>query len=85
MLATLADVAIARALAQTRDNKERAATINLNLDFIGAAAEGAWIEAHIDIKKEAGSIAFCVCEIKQADKDILVATGAFKFVKPRNS
>jgi len=82
LLATLADVASVRALVQERNNGQRAFTISLNIDYIGKAVIGDWIEAHVTIKKGSGSVAFATCEIKVDDRLIIMSSGSFKFFTP---
>ncbi len=85
LLATLADIASVRALVQKVDNGKRAFSLNLNLDYIGTAHEGAWLEAHVQLRKESGSIGFTTCEIREGERLVMIANGTFKFVVPRNS
>ena len=82
MLSTLADAAAGLTLIEN-DGKRGAVTINLNMDFIGSANRGAWLEAVPTIKKVGGSVGFCVCEIFEGDRLILRASGAFKFIERR--
>ncbi len=82
LLATFADIAAARALVAQRDNGQRALTINLNTDFVSTAPLGAWLEAHVQIKKDYGGIGFAVCEIRHRQRVIVTASGAFKFATP---
>ncbi len=84
LLATLADVASVRALVQQRNNGQRAFTISQNTDYIGQAVVGDWIEAHVTIKKGTGSVAFALCEIKIADKLIVMSSSSFKFFNPQS-
>ena len=83
LLATLADVATVRALVQHQGDDKRAFTISLNLDYIGTAHEGAWLEAQVQIKKGNGSVGFATCEIKEGERLIMMASGSFKFITPR--
>ena len=82
MLATLADAAAGLTLIEN-DGARGAVTLNLNMDFISSAAKGSWVEAVATIKKEGGSIGFCVCEIIEGERLIMRATGAFKFIERR--
>lgn len=82
MLSTLADAAAGLTLIEN-DGKRGAVTINLNLDFIGSAKIGTWLEAVPTIKKVGGSVGFCVCEIFDGDRLVLRASGAFKFIERR--
>lgn len=83
LLATLADVAMSRALVRARGNGIKALTISLNVDFIGTAGVGAWIEAHVALQKTVGSVGFATCEVREGDTVLVTANGAFKYVTPR--
>lgn len=83
VLVTLADVAAARGLIARRGLHLRALTISLNSDFVATAPLGAWLEAHLQIKKEEGGVGFATCEIRHGDRVIVVASGAFRFITPR--
>ncbi len=82
MLATIADAAAGLTLIEN-DGKRGAVTVNLNLDFIGSAPKGTWLEAVPTIKKDGGSLGFCVCEILDGERLVLRASGAFKFIERR--
>lgn len=82
LLATLADIAAARVLVARRGDGQRALTISLNIDYVSTASLGAWLEAHVKIKKDYGDIGFAVCEIRHRQRVIVTASGAFKFVMP---
>ncbi len=83
MMATIADFAMGRALARIRNNGQGLVTLNLNLDYVGAAAIGAWLEIAVQVKKQQGSIVFAVCDVRDGDKVVLTASGVFKFVAPQ--
>lgn len=84
LLASFADIASVRALIAPLTNGKKALSLNLNLDFIGTASEGAWLEAHVTIKKGSGGVGFTHCEIKEGDRLVMTASATFKFVTPRN-
>jgi uncharacterized protein (TIGR00369 family) len=83
LLSTLADVAMSRALVRARGDGTKALTISLSIDFIGTAVVGAWLEAHVALKKTSGTVGFATCEIREGDSVIVVANGAFRYVTPR--
>lgn len=85
LLSTLADVAMSRALVRARGDGTKALTINLNVDFVGTAAVGAWLEAHVRLQKTSGSVGFATCEVRDGDNIVVTASGAFRYVVPRNS
>lgn len=83
LLSTLADVAMSRALVRARGAGTKALTISLNVDFIGTAAIGAWLEAHVTLQKTSGGVGFATCEVRDGDQVIVTANGAFRYVVPR--
>lgn len=83
MLATFADIAAARALARTRGEGGSALTISLNIDFVGSAPLGSWIEAHVEMKKLTGGIGFASCELREGERVVVVASGPFRFITRR--
>ena len=83
LLATYADVATVRALVQQAGEDKRAFTLSLNVDYISYATIGAWLEAHVEIKKGAGSVGFATVEIREGDRVVVMATGSFKFITPK--
>jgi acyl-coenzyme A thioesterase PaaI-like protein len=48
LLLTLADVALGYQMALSQEPPIRATTISMSADFIGGAAVGDWLEAHVD-------------------------------------
>ncbi len=80
MMATIADFAMGRALGRRRGPGHGLVTLNLNLDYIGAAGIHAWLEAQVQLKKEQGNIVFATCDIRDGERIVLTASGVFKFV-----
>jgi uncharacterized protein (TIGR00369 family) len=83
MLATLADFAMGRALGRSRDTLQPLVTVNLNLDYIGTTAAGAWVEIFVQLNKVSGGVVFATCEIRDGDQLLLTASGVFKFIAAR--
>jgi acyl-coenzyme A thioesterase PaaI-like protein len=52
-------------------------TANLSLDFAGAAREGDWLEARVDIQKQGSRLAFGNCYITRGDERIVRASAVF--------
>lgn len=77
MLATLADVAIGFNINGAMPDARPTLTLNLSTDFIGSAAEGDWIEAHVELTKKHGRILFGDCHIRVGDKTIVSAHAVF--------
>ena len=58
LLVTLADIALGYRTAFGQDPPEGLITANLTADFAGAAKIGDWVEAHVDVQKVGGRLAF---------------------------
>lgn len=76
MLATLADSILGIAILRANRDK-RIATVNLTTDFLEAAREGDWVEAHVEILRSGGRLAFADCVLQVGERRILRASGVF--------
>jgi uncharacterized protein (TIGR00369 family) len=77
VLATLADIALGYAMAFARTPPTGLVTANLTLDYAGAAREGDWLEARVDIQKQGSRLAFGNCYITRGDERIVRASAVF--------
>jgi len=77
MLASLADSALGLGLTMHCEGRQSFVTVNLSTDFIDAARPGDWVEAHVDIQKLGGRVAFASCQLQVRGKRILRASGVF--------
>lgn len=78
MLATLVDFAIGYNLMQMSPPNGLLSTVNLNIDYVGAAKVGKWIQATISIEKSGGRLKFCTCNLYDEDNRLIVkASGVF--------
>lgn len=82
MLVTLADSALGIALSMSRDPPQPMVTVSLTTDFVEAARQGDWIEAHVDIQRVGGRLAFANCYLTARGRRILRASGVFALVPP---
>jgi uncharacterized protein (TIGR00369 family) len=58
LLMTLLDIALGYASAFTQDPPAKLTTASLTTDFAGAPKVGDWVEAHVDVQKVGGRLAF---------------------------
>ena len=77
VLATLADIALGYAMAFSTTPPTSLVTANLTLDFAGAAREGDWLEARVDVQKLGGRLAFGNCYISRGEERIVRASAVF--------
>ena len=76
MLMTLADSALGIAITIANDEKPMV-TVNLSTDFVESAHPGDWVEAHVDIQRIGGRLAFANCYLMVGERRILRASGVF--------
>ena len=77
VLATLADIALGYAMAFATSPPTGLVTANLTLDYAGAAREGDWLEARVDIQKQGSRLAFGNCYITRGEERIVRASAVF--------
>ena len=80
MLASLADRALGIGLTLYCEGRHSFVTVNLGTDFVDAARPGDWVEAHVDVQKLGGRIAFANCFLQVGPKRILRASGVFAVI-----
>jgi len=52
-------------------------TASVTTDFAGSAKIGDWVEAHVDVHKLGGRLAFATCYLKVEDERIGHASAVF--------
>jgi uncharacterized protein (TIGR00369 family) len=80
LLATLVDFALGRAIESSADGDEPRVTVSLTTDFLGAVTPGAWVEAHTEVERLGGTLAFADCSLKVDDREIVRGRGVFAAV-----
>jgi uncharacterized protein (TIGR00369 family) len=77
LLMTLADQAMGMTALRATDNKPHA-TIELNMQFVGAVRLGEFVEAHCEIVRITRAIIFMHCKLVVGDRGVANATGIWK-------
>lgn len=77
MLSSLADSALGIGLMLHCEARHSFVTVSLSTDFVAAARPGEWVEAHVDIQKLGGRVAFANCFLQVGTRRILRASGVF--------
>ena len=77
ILATLADIALGYSLASSTEPPTAAVTASLNLDYVGAANEGDWLETRVDFHKLGKRLAFANCYVERSGETIVRASAVF--------
>jgi uncharacterized protein (TIGR00369 family) len=76
-LATLVDVALGRAIRADADDGARVATVSLTTDYIRPVPPGAWLEAHTEVDRLGGGLAFADCSLRCDGKEAVRARAVF--------
>jgi uncharacterized protein (TIGR00369 family) len=76
-LATLVDVALGRAIREESDGDAKVATVSLTTDYLRAGQSGAWLEAHTEVERLGGSVAFADCSIRADGEEVVRARAVF--------
>ncbi len=76
-LATFVDVAFGQAVRRGADGEAKVATVSLTTDFLRAGPAGAWLEAHTDLERLGGSLAFADCSVRADGEEIVRARAVF--------
>jgi acyl-coenzyme A thioesterase 13 len=76
VLATLADLALGYAMIG-RTDKAGFVTVQLSVDYAGAARLGDWIESDIEVQRIGAQIAFCNGYLVVGERRIVRASGVF--------
>jgi uncharacterized protein (TIGR00369 family) len=76
-LATLVDVAFGLAVREDRGDDPAVATVSLTTDFLRPGPLGAWIEAHTEVEKLSGRLAFVDCSLRADGDEIVRARAVF--------
>ena len=77
LLATLADQAMGMTALRATGNKPHA-TIELNMQFVGAVRLGEFVEAHCKIVRITRAIIFMQCKLVVGTRAVANATGIWK-------
>lgn len=78
MLATFADIAMARGICFVDGVAPPLPTVSMSLDFMGPAPLGAWVEAHTSLGRLARGTAFVQAMMYVGGEPILRASAVFK-------
>ena len=77
LLATLVDFAIGRAIHADAEGEMQAATVSLTTDYLGPAAQGDWVEAHTQVDRVGGTLAFADCSLRVGEREVVRGRAVF--------
>ena len=80
LLATLVDWSIGRALDAEGDEQAAFATVSLTTDFLGPVEVGDWVEAHTEVERLGGTLAFADCSLRVGDREAVRGRAVFAVV-----
>jgi uncharacterized protein (TIGR00369 family) len=76
-LATVVDVALGRAIREESEEDAAVATVSLTTDYLRAAPAGAWLEAHTQVERLGGRLAFADCSLRADGDEVVRARAVF--------
>lgn len=77
MLATLVDFALGRAIEDDAEDDQKRVTVSLTTDYLRPVEVGSWIEAHTEVERLGGTLAFADCSLKVGDDEVVRARAVF--------
>jgi acyl-coenzyme A thioesterase 13 len=77
VLATFADLALGYAMQARGEIAANFVTVNLSIDYAGAAKVGDWIESAVEVQRIGARLAFANCYLVSAGERIVRASAIF--------
>lgn len=81
-LVTMVDTALGIVVSSSREPPQPIVTVSLTTNFITSAEPGDWVEAHVDIDRMGGRLAYASCTLRSGARTIMTGTGVFALMKP---
>lgn len=81
-LVTMVDTALGIVVSSSREPAQPIVTVSLTTNFITSAEPGDWVEAHVDIDRMGGRLAYASCTLRTGERTIMTGTGVFALMKP---
>jgi uncharacterized protein (TIGR00369 family) len=77
LLATLCDTAVGHAVRAEADEISGAVTVSLTVDYLAPAKPGTTLEAHTEVEKLGGRLAFADCSVTADGREVVRARAVF--------
>jgi uncharacterized protein (TIGR00369 family) len=77
LLATLADLSLGYAMLAKSGDRGGFLTVQLSVDYAGAARSGDWVESKVEIQRVGARLAFANCYLLSGGKPIVRASAIF--------
>ena len=81
-LVTMVDTALGIVVSSSREPPQPIVTVSLTTNFITSAEPGDWVEAHVDIDRMGGRLAYASCRLVTGTRTIMTGSGVFALMKP---
>ncbi|MCM2288199.1 MAG: PaaI family thioesterase [Sulfuritalea sp.] len=81
-LVTMVDTALGIVVSSSREPAQPIVTVSLTTNFITSAEPGDWVEAHVDIDRMGGRLAYASCTLLTGKRTIMTGSGVFALMKP---
>ncbi|MCX7148767.1 MAG: PaaI family thioesterase [Rhodocyclales bacterium] len=81
-LVTIVDTALGIVVSSSREPAQPIVTVSLTTNFVSSAEPGDWVEAHVDIDRMGGRLAYARCTLRVGERCIMTGTGVFALMKP---
>jgi uncharacterized protein (TIGR00369 family) len=81
-LVTMVDTALGLVVSSSREPAQPIVTVSLTTNFVSSAEPGDWVEAHVDIDRMGGRLAYASCTLVSGERTIMTGTGVFALMKP---
>ncbi|MDP2821380.1 MAG: PaaI family thioesterase [Sulfuritalea sp.] len=81
-LVTMVDTALGIVVSSSREPPQPIVTVSLTTNFVASAEHGDWVEAHVDIDRMGGRLAYASCSLTVGERRIMTGTGVFALMKP---
>ena len=77
LLMTMCDIALGYRTTRSQTPSPTLTTASVTTDFAGGAKVGDWVEAHVDVHKVGGRLAFANCYLVCSGERIVHASAVF--------
>ncbi|HEY3887363.1 MAG TPA: hotdog domain-containing protein [Caulobacteraceae bacterium] len=67
------------------DRARAAITLHLSIDFLAPARNGDWVNGEAEVTRETPGVVFASARLHSAARDVALASGLFKPVRPAGS
>ena len=81
-LVSMFDTALGIVVSSSREPPQPIVTVSLTTNFVSAAEPGDWVEAHVDLDRMGGRLAYASCTLVCGERVIMTGTGVFALMKP---